>query len=86
VLGHQGPISGGSWLQYFLLIQQKFLQKFQVIPRTFISAQKQHHGNSAENSVSPGLGPFKSCQLESKTRAKGLGKVDTLETYQLPLA
>ena len=26
--------------------------------------------------------PFKSCKLESKTRAKVFGKVDTLETYQ----
>jgi hypothetical protein len=54
VLAHQEPPSGGSWLQYFLLNAQKFLQKFQDILRTLISAQKQHHGNSAENSVSPG--------------------------------
>ena len=40
---------------------------------------KQHHGNSAENNVSPGLVSFKSCKLESKTRGKVLGKVDTLE-------
>ena len=57
---------------------------FRSIPRTSISAQKQHHGSSAENSVSPGLVSFKSCKLESKTRGKALGKVDTLETYQLP--
>ena len=44
-------------------------------------AQKQHHGSSAENNVSPGLVSFKSCKLESKTRGKALGKVDTLETY-----
>ena len=31
-----------------------------------------------------GLVPFKSCKLESKTRATVFGKVDTLETYQLP--
>ena len=29
-----------------------------------------------------GLVPFKSCKLESKTRAKVFGKVDTTETYQ----
>ena len=29
------------------------------------------------------LVPFKSCKLESQTRGKALGKVDTLETYQL---
>ena len=28
-----------------------------------------------------GLVPFKSCQLESKIRAKVFGKVDTTETY-----
>ena len=33
-----------------------------------------------------GLTPFKSCKLESKTRAKEFGKVDTMETYQLPQA
>ena len=33
-----------------------------------------------------GLVPFKSCKLESKTRAKVYGKVDTMETYQLPQA
>ena len=48
----------------------KILAKFHFIPRTFISAQKQHHGSSAENSVCPGLVSFKSCKLESKTRGK----------------
>ena len=33
-----------------------------------------------------GLVPFKSCKLESKKRAKVFGKVDTMETYQLPQA
>ena len=33
-----------------------------------------------------GLVSSKSCKLESKTRAKVFGKVDTLETYQLPQA
>ncbi len=33
-----------------------------------------------------GLVPFKSYNLESKTRAKVFGKVDTSETYQLPQA
>ena len=33
-----------------------------------------------------GLVPFKSCKLESKTRAKVFGEVDTTETYQLPQA
>ena len=33
-----------------------------------------------------GLVPFKSCKLESKTRAKVFGKVGTMEMYQLPQA
>ena len=33
-----------------------------------------------------GLVPFESCKLESKTRAKEFGKVDMMETYQLPQA
>ena len=70
----------------FFIIFKIIFVKFQVIPRTFISAQKQHHDSSAENSVSPGLVSFKSCKLESKTREKVLEKVDTLETYQLPQA
>ena len=37
-----------------LIIDIKILAKFRSIPRTFISAQKQHHGSSAENIVSPG--------------------------------
>ena len=53
-----------------LIIDIKILAKFRSIPRTFISAQKQHHGSSAENNIRPGLVSFKSCKLESKTRGK----------------
>ena len=56
------------------------------ISQNFISAQKQQHGSSAKDSVSLGLVSFKWCKLESKTRGKALGKVDTMETYQLPQA
>ena len=81
----------GAPLRYLLapeilFIGIKILAKFNSIPRTFISAEKPHRGSSAENSISPGLVSFKSCKLESKTRGKALGKVDTLETYQLPQA
>ena len=54
----------------FLYFPKEISVDFQRILRTFISAQKQHHGSSAENSVSPGLVSFKSCKLESKTRGK----------------
>ena len=42
------------FLQYFLYFPEKFSVNFQLVSRTFISAQKQHHGSSAKNSVSPG--------------------------------
>ena len=42
-----------------LIIDITILAKFCSILRTFISAQKQHHDSSAENSVSPGLVSFK---------------------------
>ena len=48
---------------------------FLTTPWQFCSKQRQS-----------GLVSFKSCKLESKTRAKVFGKVDTLETYQLPQA
>ena len=85
-LGQLGPPSVGLGSINLYLFQNNYPNKFQPIPRIFISAQKQHHGSSAKNSVSPGLVSFKSCKLESKTRGEVLGKVDTLETYQLPQA
>ena len=42
-----------------------------ITPRQFYWKQRQS-----------GLVPFKSCKLESKTRAKVFGKVDATETYQ----
>ena len=41
-------------LQYFLYFPKIFSVNFQPTLRTFISAQKQHHGSSAENSDSLG--------------------------------
>ena len=52
-----GPMrlpSGIFLFQYFLCFPEEFSVDFQRIPRTFISAQKQHQGSSAENSVGPG--------------------------------
>jgi len=54
LVAHWHAPSGGSLRRYFSFIPEKISVNFQDIPRTFISAQKQHHGNSAENSVSPG--------------------------------
>ena len=54
-VGPKGLPSGNSSFHYFLYFPEKKISvDFQRIPRTFISAQKQHHGSSAENNVSPG--------------------------------
>ena len=52
--GPTGLLSDNFLFQYILYFPEKISIDFQRIPRTFISAQKQHHGSSAENSVSPG--------------------------------
>ena len=54
LVGPTGLPSGNSSFQYFLYFPEKIFVDFQRIPRTFISAQKQDHGSSAESSVSPG--------------------------------
>ena len=54
------PPSWGPWdsppvtlrSSIFLYFPEKISVDFQRIPRTFISAQKHHHGSSIENSVS----------------------------------
>ena len=58
--GHPPP-SWGPWdsppvtlrSSIFYIFPEKISIDFQRIPRTFISAQKHHHGSSAKNSVSP---------------------------------
>ena len=54
LVGPTGLPSGRFLFQYFLYFPEKFSVDFHRIPRTFISAQKEHHGSSVENSVSPG--------------------------------
>ena len=54
LVGPTGLPSGNSSFQYFLHFPEKFSVDFHRIPRTSISTQKQHHGSSAEKSVSPG--------------------------------
>ena len=54
LVAHWPIPSGGSLRRYFSYFLEIFCVNFQYVMRTFISAQKQHHGNSAENSVSPG--------------------------------
>ena len=54
LVGPTGLPSGRFLFQYFSYFPEKISVDFQPIPRTFISAQKQHHGSSAKNTVSPG--------------------------------
>ena len=77
------PVDLGSRNSYLL---HKNPRKVSFHSENFYLCTIKHHGSFAENNVSPGLVSFKSCKLESKTRGKVLGKVDTLETYQLPQA
>ena len=70
----------------FFIKSKNILRGFQVIPRTFYFCTKTTPWQFCWKQRQSGLVPFKSCKLESKTRAKVFGKVDTLETYQLPQA
>ena len=54
LVAHWPVPSGGSLRRYFSYFPEIFSVNFRDAPRTSISAQKQHHGNSAESSVSPG--------------------------------
>ena len=49
-----GLLSGIFLLQYFLYFPKIFSVNFQPIPRILFLHKKRHHGNSVENSVSPG--------------------------------
>ena len=61
---------------------KKSSQSFVTFRELLFLHKKQHRGSSVENSVSLGLVSFKSCKLESKTRGKASGKIDTLEKHQ----
>ena len=59
--------------------------EFQFIPRTFFM----HKDNTMAillKTASVRVSSIQIMQVRSKTRAKVFGKVDTLETYQLPQA
>ena len=78
-----GP-PGLHLLPVFFIFSKSYLCGFSGHSENFCFLHnKQHHGSCAENSA--GLVSFKSCKLESKTRAKVFGKVDTLEMYQLSI-
>ena len=66
------PPSGWFFCQYFLYIPKIFSVNFQVNPRTFISAQKKHHGNSAENSVR--VSSIQIMQIRVQNKSKSVWK------------
>ena len=81
-----GPPGLDSFASIFLYFPKVISMDFQVTPRTFVFCTKITPWQFCWKQRQSGLVPFKSCKLESKTRAKVFGKVDTTEMYQLPQA
>ena len=67
-----------------LIIFRRFLRLEN--PSIQISFELKHDAHMRSSLVHNRTRDVTSCKLESKTRAKVFGKVDTLETYQLPQA
>ena len=91
-LGGARPLSRGQvvgplafiFCQYFLYFPKVISVDFQVIPRTFVFYTINNTMAVLLKTTSVRVNSFKSCKLESKTRSKVFGKVDTLETYERP--
>ena len=84
-----GPLAHPlRWIfaQVFFIFSRKILRKFSGRSEKFHFCKKTTPWQFCWKQRESGLVPFKSCKLESKTRAKEFGKVDTMETYQLPQA
>ena len=54
LVGNWWPPSSVTLAPVFFIYSIKISKKFCMIPKTFISAQKQHHDSSAENNASSG--------------------------------
>ena len=78
-----GPPSLDSFASIFIN-SKKLLRGFSGHSENFYFCTKITPWQFCWKQHQSGLVPFKSYKLESKTRAKVLGKVDTTETYQLP--
>ena len=79
-----GPTDVDSFANIFYEIQKVAPQIF----RSFRELLFLHKNNTMAvllKQRQSGLVPLKSCKLESKTRAKVFGKVDTTEMYQLTI-
>ena len=80
-----GPLAW-SFPQIFFIYSKIILRWFSGHSENFYFCTKITPWQFCWKQRQSGLVPFKSCKLESKTRAKVFGKVDTTETYQLPQA
>ena len=80
-----GPL---KWIlaPVFFIYSIKNLQKVSSNSKNFYFCTKTTPWLFCWKQRQSGLASFKSCKLESKTRAKVFGKVDTTEMYQLPQA
>ena len=67
----------------FFINSEKLLRGFSCHSENFYFCTKITPWQFCWKQRQSGLVPFKSCKLESKTRAKVFEKVDTTETYQL---
>lgn len=81
-----GPPGLDSFASIFYIFQNLSPWIFRSFRELLFSAHKTTSWQFCWKQRQSGLVPFKSCKLESKTRAKVFGKVDTTETYQLPQA
>ena len=74
------------FIPVFFIYSKIILQKFPSNSEHFYFCTKTTPWQFYWKQRQSGLVSLKSCKLEVKTRAKVFGKVDTLETYQLPQA
>ena len=81
-----GPPGLDSFASIFYIFQKVPPWIFRTFRELFFSTHKTTSWQFCWKQRQSGLVSFKSCKLESKTRAKVFGKVDTTETYQLPQA
>ena len=76
----------GFFFQYFFIYSENNLRWFSGHSENFYFYTKITPWQFCWKQRQFGLVPFKSCKLESITRAKVFGKVDTTEVCQLPQA
>ena len=81
-----GPPGLDSFASIFYIFQNLSPWIFRSFRELLFSTHKTKSWQFCWKQRQSRLVSFKSCKLESKTRAKVFGKVDTLETYQLPQA